>query len=103
MSCLKVNITRQGDEDLKITEYRRFGLLQKALDHTLIDIGVLKIPDPTEPAKMTVKFSLTFPKAARAKIMIIRTVSPLIIDDYEYTNSDDVNETRPNLEENGPH
>lgn len=59
MSCLKVNITRRGDEDFKITEYRRFGLLQKAVDHTLIDVGVLKIPDPTEPAKMNVKFSLS--------------------------------------------
>lgn len=74
MSCLKVNITRGTGENLKISEYRRMGLLQKALDHTMIDVGTLKIPDPTEPAKMTVKFSLS------------AWTEPFTIVDTDYTN-----------------
>lgn len=56
-ACHKFNISRNG-EDLKLVSYSRFGLLQKAMDHTFIDTAVLKIPDQTEPAKMQLKYSM---------------------------------------------
>ncbi|XP_003740174.1 apolipoprotein D [Galendromus occidentalis] len=56
-ACHKLNITRDG-EDLRLVTYSRYGLLQKAVDHTFIDTAALRMPDPTEPAKMKIKYSM---------------------------------------------
>lgn len=58
ISCLKLNITKDG-ESLKISEFKRNGLMQKAVDHTFIELGILRFLDQTDPARMEVKFPFT--------------------------------------------
>lgn len=59
-SCMKLNITRTQDGVIKIYEFSRtFPLQMIRVDHTTIYAGELNVPDPTEPARMEVRYNLS--------------------------------------------